>query len=69
MILHSTEFPFIDNEFIKLFCGRIQRLDIDVFSGLERLSEIDYIYFFNVQHISLTCITVGEDLFNMQILS
>jgi hypothetical protein len=52
LILHSTELPFIDNQLIKLFCGKIQRLDIDVFSGLEQLSEIYYIYFFNVQHIS-----------------
>ena len=52
LILFSTELPLIHNEQLRLLCGRIQRLDIDVLCGLEELTIINYIYFFNVQHIS-----------------
>jgi hypothetical protein len=49
--LSFTKFHSIDNELIPILNQRIQRLDISLYSELEQLSEIDYVYFSNVEYI------------------
>jgi hypothetical protein len=52
LILSSAELPPIDSQLTKILNKRIERLDIDLSSGLKLLTEINNIYFSNVQYIN-----------------
>jgi hypothetical protein len=60
-ILSSIELPSIDNQLSSILNERIQRLDIDVHSKLEQLTEISYVYFSNVQFIYFDLIYFDEE--------
>jgi hypothetical protein len=52
LILYSTELPSIDSQLAPIFNERIEKLDISIYSGLQQLTELSYIYFSNVQYIN-----------------
>jgi hypothetical protein len=52
LILSDTNLPSIDSELSKIFNERIERLDIDEYFTLKQLTEINYVYFSNVQYIN-----------------
>jgi hypothetical protein len=52
LILSYTALPLIDSELTPILNKKIQRLDIDAHCQAEQLTEINYVYFSNVQNIN-----------------
>ena len=59
MVLGYTAIPSIDSELIPILNKKIQRLDIDALCQVEQLTEINYVYFSNVQNINF-CLNDGD---------